>query len=161
MLTSPWNSPVPRLKATVRLAEDRYNPHKEQPELNTALPLVKFPWKKCTFFKKKSGYCKNQEEKNPGQVDWNFPAVVKPSTLCTPISQKSAAQLGRHVSDLGVERGAQASAKGAASNQERSPLASLTTKPRCMLSPGGRNNFHVWKSPFMKGGEQRRGCPSA
>ena len=64
-------------------------------------------------------------------------------------SQESVARLGwgeRHGPDLGTQRGAQASAKGAASNQEHSPLASTGHKGSlsgnsCVLG------CRLWTSP--------------
>ena len=163
MLTSPWNSPIPCLKATVCLAEDRYNPHKEQSELNAALPLVKFPWKKPIFFKKKLVTARTRKKKIPDRLTgtsqlWeNHPPSVSPF----PKSWQHSLGGKKGTDQTLGPRGAQASAKGAASNHEHSPLASLTTKPRCVLSPGGRNNFRAWKSPFMKGCQQRWGCARA
>lgn len=96
------------------------------------------------------------------QVDWTSQLREKPYDLGTPTSQKLAPQLWlgeTNVSDLGAERGTQALAKGAASNHERSPPTHLTAKPRHVLPPGGRNSFHVWKSPAIKGSPQSRGCP--
>ena len=65
LLTLPLNSPIPCLKATARLAEDRHNPHREQSELNPALPLEKLPWKTSLLGWLKTCTCKNQEENIP------------------------------------------------------------------------------------------------